>query len=96
VDQDSLAAPVSVIPGTGGKVWRRTLSDGSIAIALWNSGNIDTRISVPLNALGLPAADHYVARNLWTGTQAQLTGTVSADVAAHDTVLLRMYPASSS
>jgi len=93
VDQDSLATPVSVVPGTDEKVWRRALSDGSVAVALWNNGNADTRISVPCNALGLPSADRYVARNLWTGSPAQVTGSIAADVAAHDTVLLRVNPA---
>ncbi|WP_308166656.1 glycoside hydrolase family 27 protein [Nocardia albiluteola] len=95
VDQDP-SGPATVVPETGGKVWRRTLSDGSVAVALWNNGDSDTRISVPLDALGLPAADRYVSRNLWTGDQVQSSGAVADEVAAHDTVILRVRPASST
>jgi alpha-galactosidase len=92
VDQDPLGAPARVVPGTGGKVWRRTMSDGSVAVALWNSGDTDARISVPRADLGLPAASDYLARNLWTGTRSAAGNSVGAQVSAHDTVLLRISP----
>ncbi len=92
VDQDPLAAPATVVPGTDGKVWRRTLSDGSVAVALWNSGDSTATISVPLPNLNLPVADSFTARNLWSGAQATVRTTVGAQVAAHDTVLLRISP----
>ena len=92
VDQDSLAAPVTVVPGTGGKVWRRTLSDGSVAVALWNNGDSTATISIPLARLGLPAADGFAARNLWSGAHATVRTTVGTQIAAHNTVLLRIRP----
>ncbi len=92
VDQDPLAAPATVVPGTGGKVWRRTLSDGSVAVALWNNGDTDARISVPTADIGLPAANDYFARNLWNGTQTPVGNSIAAQVSAHDTVLLRIGP----
>lgn len=93
VDQDPAAAPASVVPGTSGKVWRRTLSDGSVAVALWNRGDTPDRITVPLNVLGLPAAERYVSQNLWDDSRISLIDTIAIDVAAHDTILLRVRPA---
>ncbi|MQY19899.1 glycoside hydrolase family 27 protein [Nocardia macrotermitis] len=92
VDQDPLAAPVAVVPGTDGKVWRRTLSDGSVAVALWNSGDATATLSIALPNLNLPAANSYTARNLWSGAHALVRTRVGAQVAAHDTVLLRITP----
>lgn len=92
VDQDPLAAPATVVPGTDGRVWRRTLSDGSVAVALYNDGDAPATLSVSLTNLDLPVADRYTARNLWSGEQTTAGGSVSAQVAAHDTVLLRISP----
>jgi alpha-galactosidase len=96
VDQDSLAAPATVVPGTDEKVWRRTLSDGSVAVALWNSGNTTTRITARLADLGLPTASAYLARNLWTGAQTTVRNALDSQVPAHDTVLLRIGPIQAS
>jgi alpha-galactosidase len=90
LDQDPLGAPATAVPGSGEKVWRRILSDGSVAVALWNSGDSAARVEVPLSALHLPPADAYVAENLWNHTYSDAVGAVGAQVQPHDTVLFRI------
>ncbi len=90
VDQDPLGAPAQPVAGTGEKVWRRALSDGSLAIALTNSDDSPARITVPLGELRLTPSNHYVARNLWDGRAMPLGGALSVEVAAHDTALFRV------
>ncbi|MEG8178509.1 glycoside hydrolase family 27 protein [Nocardia terpenica] len=92
VDQDSFAAPATAVPGTAGRVWRRTMSDGSVVVALWNPGDADARIETGLSAVRPPAANRWVARNLWTGTTFALDTTLGATVPAHDTELFRIAP----
>ncbi|MCX4096018.1 glycoside hydrolase family 27 protein [Nocardia sp. alder85J] len=96
VDQDPLAAAATAVPGTGTTVWRRTMSDGSVVVALSNRDRVATRIETTAAALGLPAAYRYEVHDLWTGAASSTDGALGATVGAHDTLLLRIRPDTSA
>lgn len=68
------------------------MSDGSVAVALFDRAPTNTTVSIPAEKLGLPAASHYRLRNLWRDTESTSTGTVRGAVDAHSAVLLRVWP----
>jgi alpha-galactosidase len=76
-------------------VWARNLTDGSIAVALYNEDDHAKSIGVTSFAsLGWPATQHATVRDLWAHTD---NGTVvgkveNVTVEAHATVMLRLTP----
>ena len=76
-------------------VWARHLSDGSIAVALYNEDNSAHAIGVPsFAALGWPYKQQASIRDLWAHTDnGTAVGKVeNVTVEAHATVLLRLTP----
>ena len=76
-------------------VWARHLSDGSIAVALYNEDNSARAIGVPsFAALGWPYKQQASIRDLWAHTHnGTAVGKVeNVTVEAHATVLLRLTP----
>ncbi|MEV5611280.1 NPCBM/NEW2 domain-containing protein [Streptomyces sp. NPDC052225] len=91
VDQDPLGKQGSVISSEGGRwVVSKQMKDGSRAVALFNETGSAQRIATTAQAVGLPAADGYVARDLWQHKNFNTAGTLAATVPAHGTVLLRV------
>ncbi|MGJ7908101.1 NPCBM/NEW2 domain-containing protein [Actinopolyspora sp. H202] len=74
------------------EVWAKPMSDGSVAVALFNRARTNTTISIPAERLGLPSASHYRLRNLWHDTESTSTGTIRGAVGAHSAVVLRVWP----
>jgi alpha-galactosidase len=76
-------------------VWSRSLSDGSIAVALYNDRDYAEAIGVhSFTALGWPATQQASVRDLWAHTD---NGTAvgklqNITVEAHATVMLRLTP----
>jgi alpha-galactosidase len=93
VDQDALGAPAREVNVTSGRhVLSRPLSGGDYAVALFNETTSTQTISTTAAAAGLPAASSYALRDLWTGATSSTTGTISASVPAHATVVYRITP----
>jgi alpha-galactosidase len=91
VDQDPLGKQGSVVSSEGGRwVVSKEMKDGSRAVALFNETGSAQRIATTAKAVGLPAADAYVARDLWQHKNYNSAGTLAATVPAHGTVLLRV------
>ncbi|WP_026924219.1 lectin [Glycomyces arizonensis] len=65
------------------EVWRKPMSDGSVATVLLNRGGSGANMSTTTDALGLGDADSYSVRDLWAHTTSSSTGTISAWVPAH-------------
>ncbi len=65
------------------QVWTKPMSDGRTAVVLLNRGEGTETIKVGTPRLGLPAADAYVVRDLWTDQRFASGGTVRAAVPAH-------------
>ena len=97
VDQDSLGRQgVEISSADGLDVLAKPLSDGSVAVALFNENNTPATISTTAAAAGLPAAKDYTVRDLWAHTTTESRGTISAAVPAHGTVMYRVAAATRS
>jgi len=102
VNQDPLGAQGRVVldRGYGVQVWARPLSDGSVAVALFNQRDDEMTGSASWHEVGLLPGPATV-RDLWTGEELQHVddGTIatrlSRRVPAHGVVLLRVTPAES-
>ena len=78
-------------------VWARHLSDGSVAVALYNENDATASLSVSFAALGWPSGTTATARDLWAHADLgsftdnyPATGGVS--VAPHETHVVRLTP----
>ena len=95
INQDSTPQGFPVVHGDL-SVWARNLSDGSVAVALYNEGDAARSIGVPaFAALGWPATQKARVRDVWAHTD---NGTAVAElpnvtVRAHATVVVRLTPA---
>ncbi|HEX6467839.1 MAG TPA: NPCBM/NEW2 domain-containing protein [Streptosporangiaceae bacterium] len=97
VDQDPLGVQAREMSSASGRhVLSRPLSGGDYAVALFNETSSATTISTTAAAAGLPAASSYGLRDLWSGATQTSTGTISAPVPAHGTVVFRVTPSGSA
>jgi alpha-galactosidase len=97
VDQDPLGVQAREMSSASGRhVLSRPLSGGDYAVALFNESSSAATISTTATAAGLPAASSYALRDLWSGATQTSTGTISASVPAHGTVVFRVTPSGPS
>jgi alpha-galactosidase len=93
IDQDRLGKQGTVVSGDAqAQAWAKPLANGDRAVALFNRGDTATTISTSADAVGLAHAAAYTLRNVWTHTDTESAGTISAAVAPHSVVLLRVSP----
>lgn len=93
VNQDPNGIQASRIRDDGDlEVWRKPLSDGSVAVGLLNRGDSgDNRtISVTASELGLAPAASYTAKDLNTKAVSNTTGTLTASVPRHGLAVYRV------
>lgn len=91
VDQDRLGVQGTAISTTGDtQVWTKPLSGGDKAVALFNRGTTPQVISTTAARAGLPHASDYALRDVWKHTTTESAGVISATVAPHSAVLLRV------
>jgi alpha-galactosidase len=91
VDQDPAGVQGTLLSTAGnGQVWVKPLLGGSRAVALLNRGSGTVRIETSASAVGMPPVSSYSLRNLWTHTTSSTHGSISAEVPADGTVLLRV------
>ncbi|OQR63396.1 alpha-galactosidase [Streptomyces maremycinicus] len=91
VDQDPLGRQGSVLSSQDGRwVIVKEMADGSRTVALFNETAQTQRIATDAQAVGLPRTDGYTLRDLWQHQSYNTAGTISAEVPAHGTVLLRV------
>ncbi|MEO6091245.1 MAG: glycoside hydrolase family 27 protein [Umezawaea sp.] len=89
VDQDWGGSQGTKIGDLGDQeVWRKPMSDGSVAVVLLNRADSDATVSTTARALGLDSAPAYAVRDLWARTTGSSDGTVSAVVPAHGAVMV--------
>jgi hypothetical protein len=94
VDQDAspVSASVALKEDNGIEIWSRPLADGSLAVGLFNRGDIDAQASAKWSDLKIVGP--RAVRDLW---QRKSLGTFSdqftAPVPAHGAVFLRLTPA---
>ena len=89
VARDPLGKPGHLVSRSNGLyVIARPLSDGSVAVVLFNASPASARISTTASAIGLPAAPSYRRRNLWAGNGTTNSGAISFSTGSHT---VRMY-----
>jgi alpha-galactosidase len=86
IDQDPGGRPGAPFPGTDGRIWTRTLADGSMAVAFYNADAGNRVIDLDPGRLG----QFGCLENVWARTKSDITGHIRANVAAHDTELFRL------
>ncbi len=72
------------------EVWAKRMSDGSVAVALLNTGGGTATVHTTAHAVGLPAKTSYSATDLWSKATHTTGATISARVPSHGVVLLRV------
>jgi alpha-galactosidase len=92
VDQDPLAAQATAAPRDN-RVLVKPLSDGDVALALFNATDQPTDVATNADAAGLRDAPCYTVRDLWTHADTTTAGEITRTVAPHDVVMLRISPA---
>jgi alpha-galactosidase len=89
IDQDPLGKQGDRLSAEGPyEIWTKPMSNGELAVALFNRGELSQPMSVDLNKLGFGAAK---IRDVWAGKQVIAErGVYSAKVAKHGVILLRV------
>ncbi|MDH6123950.1 NPCBM/NEW2 domain-containing protein [Kitasatospora sp. GP82] len=95
VDQDPLGRQGTVVAGSGGQVvMSKPLADGGRAVTLTNESASTAAVSTTVQDLGIGGAASYAVKDLWSKTTSSTTGSLTATVPPHGTVMLRVTPGS--
>jgi len=92
VDQDPLTAQASASPRDN-RVLVKPLSDGAVAVALFNAADQPAAITTNASTAGLRDAPCYTVRDLWTHAATTTAGEITRTVAPHDVAMMRISPA---
>ncbi len=91
IDQDTLGRQGREISNNGGRrVLSKELANGNRAVALYNETDATATISTTASAIGLGGSPSVTLHDLWTKASRTSTGTISASVPAHGTILYRV------
>ncbi|WP_329347285.1 RICIN domain-containing protein [Streptomyces sp. NBC_01261] len=91
VDQDSLGKQGTMVSSSGGlDVLAKLLANGDVSVALFNETGSTATISTTAAAIGKTGASSYALTDLWSGASSTTSGTISASVPAHGTVMYRV------
>jgi len=90
VNQDSLgAAGGPVTQSDGLEVWSKKLADGSLAVGLFNRGDLEDTVTADWHTLGITG--RYAVRDLWLRKDLGLfNDSYAASVPSHGVILLRL------
>ncbi|GIG60876.1 hypothetical protein Lfu02_52480 [Longispora fulva] len=91
LDQDSLGKQATVV-ATG--VYAKPLANGDRGVALFNESATAKTMSTTAAAVGIGGATSYTVKDLWSKATSTGTGTFTATVPAHGTVVYRVTPGS--
>ncbi|MEV8123401.1 RICIN domain-containing protein [Streptomyces sp. NPDC085944] len=90
VNQDSLGAGGRRVRDDGDtEVFAKRLSDGSVAVGMFNRGSSTTTITATAAQVGLTGGSFTLA-DLWTGGTSSTSGQISASVPAHGVAVYKM------
>jgi alpha-galactosidase len=92
VDQDPLVVQGTASPSDG-RVIVKPLVGGSVAVALFNTGDAPGTIAIDTAAAGLPPADCYTVRDLWAHRTTTATRAIErAAIPPHGVAMLKLTP----
>jgi alpha-galactosidase len=90
INQDPLGLQAVQISNDGTRrVLAKRLSNGDVAVALFNQGTATTTITTTAAAVGKTGTS-FTLRDAWTNATSTTSGTISASVPAHGTVVYRV------
>ena len=90
INQDSLGLQGTQVSFDGTRrVLAKRLANGDVAVALFNQGGSTTTISTTAAAVG-KSGSSFTLVDAWTGGTSSSSGTISASVPAHGTVVYRV------
>ncbi|GAA4877272.1 glycoside hydrolase family 27 protein [Kitasatospora terrestris] len=90
VNQDALGAGGRRVRDDGDtEVFAKPLSDGSVAVGLFNRGSGTATVTATAAQIGLGGGP-FTLTDLWTGGTSSTSGTVSAGVPAHGVAVYRV------
>ncbi|MCO8276213.1 ricin-type beta-trefoil lectin domain protein [Actinoplanes sp. TRM 88003] len=91
INQDTLGRQGAQVAGDADhRVLAKRLSNGDVAVALFNQSNATRTISTTAAAIGKSGASSYALVDAWTGATTATSGSISASVPAHGTVVYRV------
>jgi alpha-galactosidase len=97
IDQDSLGKQGTEVSASNGlDVLAKPLSNGDVAVALFNETGSTATIATTATAIGKTGTSGYTLTDQWTGATSTTSATISATVPAHGTVVYRVAGGSSS
>jgi alpha-galactosidase len=97
VDQDSLGKQGKEVSSSGGlDVLAKPLSNGDVAVVLFNENSGRATISTTASAVGAASSSSYKLTNLWSKTVSSTSGAISASVPGHGVVMYRVAAGSGS
>jgi alpha-galactosidase len=90
INQDSLGLQATQVSNDGTRrVLAKRLSNGDVAVALFNQGSSTVTVSTTAAAIGKTGSS-FTLRDAWTNATSTTTGPISASVPAHGTVVYRV------
>jgi alpha-galactosidase len=90
INQDTLGLQATQVSNDGTRrVLAKRLANGDVAVALFNQGGSTTTISTTAAAAG-KSGSSFTLLDAWSGATTSSTGTISASVPAHGTVVYRV------
>ena len=91
VDQDSLGKQGTEVSSASGlDVLAKPLANGDVAVALFNENSSTETITTSAAAIGKSGSSGYTLTDLWSGAVTTTSGTISASVPSHATVMYRV------
>jgi alpha-galactosidase len=90
INQDALGLQAAQVSNDGTRrVLAKRLSNGDVAVALFNQGSSTTTVSTTAAAIG-KSGTSFTLRDAWTNATSTTSGTISASVPAHGTVVYQV------
>ncbi|MEV4417754.1 ricin-type beta-trefoil lectin domain protein [Catellatospora sp. NPDC049609] len=90
INQDSLGLQATQVSHDGTRrVLAKRLANGDVAVALFNQGSSTTTVSTTAAAVG-KSGTSFTLLDAWTNATSSSSGTISASVPAHGTVVYRV------
>nr|MDT0659168.1 ricin-type beta-trefoil lectin domain protein [Micromonospora sp. DSM 115978] len=90
INQDALARQATQVANDGTRrVLAKRLANGDVAVALFNQGGSTTTITTTAAAIGKTGSS-FTLRDAWTNATSTTSGSISASVPAHGTVVYRV------
>jgi alpha-galactosidase len=89
INQDSLGHQGAVVSDVGHVVFAKPLSNGDVAVALYNPTDSVVMMGVNGKDAGLPLAPAYRLENVWSGVTTASESLIGSGVPAHGAVVYR-------